>query len=119
MTKERTAWVSDSKKVRKLEAHLAEMEKAIAQLRSIHKNKLGWKDAFCKAERERVAKELHGTYNCMLPIRDQLQFQVGYMLGYSEAKEKQEDSDNLGEVVPTNASKGGNPETSYAREPRG
>ena len=58
LTKERTTWVVNSKKARKMEAHLDEMEKAMAQLQSIHKNKLEWNNAICKGERERVAKEL-------------------------------------------------------------
>ena len=55
----------------------------------------------------------------MLPMRDQLQFEVGYKLWYSKAKEEEEDPGDLGEVAPTNASKEGDPETNYAREAQG
>ena len=53
LTKERATWVTDTKKARKLEADLAEMEKAMTQLRSIHQMELERKDAFCEAEKER------------------------------------------------------------------
>ena len=36
LVKERAAWVADAKNGRKLEVDLDEMEKAMAQLRSIH-----------------------------------------------------------------------------------
>ena len=45
-------------------------------------------DTFCKAEKEKVAKELQESYNTMLSRGDLLQFEVGYHLGYSKAKEK-------------------------------
>ena len=51
----------------------------------------------------------------MLSTRDQLQFEPRYRLEYSKAKEEEENSCSLGEAMPTNSPKGGNPETSCAR----
>ena len=46
------------KKIRKLEADVVELEKNISQLHSIHQAELERKDAFCDAEKEKVASEL-------------------------------------------------------------
>ena len=78
LVKKCAAWAVDAKKMRKLEADMVEMEKAMSHLRSIHQAKMERKNAFCEAEKEKVSKALQETYNAMLPKRDAWQFKAGY-----------------------------------------
>ena len=55
----------------------------------------------------------------MLLERDLLQFEVGYRIGYTNAKEEEEgDLSSFGEVAPIDAltTEGDDPETNYIRE---
>ena len=58
-TGERTRlWAVNAKKMKKLEADMTEMEKAMSQIQSIHQAELEREDAFCEAKKDKVAKEL-------------------------------------------------------------
>ena len=63
LPKERTAWIANVKKTRKLEADVVDLEKSITQLRSIHQADLERKDAFCEAKKAMIATELQASYN--------------------------------------------------------
>ena len=54
------------KKKRKLEANVAELEKSITQLRSIHHGKLEMRDDFYEVEKAKVSKKLQVSYNAKL-----------------------------------------------------
>ena len=67
LEKARMEWVELLKECTTWAANVAEREKHITQLRSIHQENLERKDAFYKARTAKVATELQASSNTKLP----------------------------------------------------
>ena len=98
MAKECIVLTVEVKKVFKLEADVAELQKTIIELHNIHQTKIERlcsihqaeierKYAFCESEKVRVLKELHASYNAKLPGLYAEQSEYGYWVGYDEAEQ--------------------------------
>ena len=85
--RERAVWIEDKRKLDKT-------EKEIVQLKRDPERK----DALSKSKMERIVRELQVAYKELLSTRDQKNFDVGYDVGFADAKD--------GLDPPTRAGKG-------------